>query len=141
MPITTRLVGLTVRVDRPWFGYSPFAEHLHHLIPTLPTFRISTNTPRLHILEFPSDIRNIFFTHSKKLGLDLEGILFYKPLSVPNIYLQTLPLHPRIHILTELATGEHEERREALSFESDKDAPSLDTAATCSPDPDVQDGN
>ena len=72
VPHTSRLVGLTVRATDLSLSLSRIAEHLRHPIPTLHTFCVSTDAPRLHKVEVPSSIRDAFFIHSRKL--DLEGI-------------------------------------------------------------------
>ena len=86
-------------------GLNQIAEHLHHPIPTLHTFRILTNNPRLHTVELPSGVRNAFVIHSKKL--DLEGIssltlLFPKVLCkiFPYVTELTLRTNKRVPIQT-----------------------------------------
>ena len=93
-PHTSRLIGLTMRAHST-SSLDQVARHLRRPIPTLQSFRISTDTPGLHKVgsasdvrdafsvnrvDFGSDVRDAFFVHSKKL--DLEGItsFFIRPM-------------------------------------------------------------
>ena len=105
VPHTSRLVGLTIQLnDLP--SLCQVVEHLHSPIPTLRVFRIITDTPELHTLEFHSDLQGPFFLHSKKL--EIEGIsAFHAYQAFPHVTEFTLhtnayhstPMDPLLRML------------------------------------------
>ena len=89
VPHTSRLVGLALRINHS-LSFNQIIEHLHHPIPTLRSFRISTVPPLLHTLELPPCSDGSFFLYSRKL--EIKGIsVFHAPRACP--YVTDLTLH------------------------------------------------
>ena len=82
VPHTSRLAGLTVRLDKS-SSIDQFVNRLDYFIPTLHTFGISV-MDRYQILEVPSDLRSPLFPSLKKLNIN--GLLmFHGPQVFPNV--------------------------------------------------------
>ena len=93
VPHTYRLIRLTVQLDDINTLRRVAKHHLHYPIPTLCVFRIIADPLRLRTLEFPSDIRNPFFSHSKKL--EIEGVSAFRGYQTfPHVTELTLETNP-----------------------------------------------
>ena len=114
-PHTSRLVGLAFRVNDPVISFSRVGEYLRHPIPTLHTFHISTDTPRLHTVEFIPRAYDYFFKYSKTLVAEgISSIGGYQvspsaPAVFPHVTDLTLCTNEcvTIHIADLLNTFEH----------------------------------
>jgi hypothetical protein len=114
-PHTSRLVGLAFRVNDPLISFSRIGEYLRHPIPTLHTFHISADTPRLHTVEFIPPAYGYFFKYSKTLvaeGISSIGGYQISPAAppvFPHVTDPTLCTNEcvTIHIADLLDTFEH----------------------------------